>query len=114
MVKRMPNNDFFKIVYIILYNLYKTKREGKILNVKDINHEALNIPYGYYVDIISELIDNGLVKGARVKPTKTTRVLCLNDMRITMKGIVYLQENSNMKKIYKKLKELKDWIPLYK
>ncbi len=59
-------------------------------------------------------MDNGLIKGAIVKPTKTTRILYLNDMYITMKGIEYLQENSMMKKTYKILKELKDWIPIYK
>ena len=110
----MPNNDFFKIVYQILYYLYDVKKEGRVLNVDEINHEAFGIPYSYYADIISELMDNGLIKGAIVKPTKTTRILCLNDMYITMKGIEYLQENSMMKKTYKILKELKDWTPIYK
>ncbi|WP_260312134.1 YjcQ family protein [Lactococcus lactis] len=30
---------------------------------------------------------------------------------MTIKGIEYLDENSMMKKAYKTLKELKDWIP---
>lgn len=30
----MADNDFFKIVYIILYELYETKKEGKLVKKK--------------------------------------------------------------------------------
>ena len=35
----------------------------------------------------------------------------LSLVRITTKGIEYLEDNSKMKQAYKILKEIKDWIP---
>ena len=43
--------------------------------------------------------------------TKSGRILNIDDMYITMKGIEYLQDNSKMKQVYSVLKEVKDWIP---
>ncbi len=39
----MPNNDYFKIVYQILCYLYDIKKEGRVLKVDEINHEAFGI-----------------------------------------------------------------------
>ena len=54
----MADNDFFKIVYIILYELYETKKEGKLLKKENIDYKRFKIPYSYYADIISELFEN--------------------------------------------------------
>ena len=35
----MADNDFFKIVYIILYELYETKKEGKLLKKENIDKD---------------------------------------------------------------------------
>lgn len=35
----MADNDFFKIVYIILYELYETKKEGKLVKKENIDYK---------------------------------------------------------------------------
>lgn len=107
----MADNDFFKIVYIILYELYETKKEGKLVKKENIDYKRFKIPYSYYADIISELFENGYVRGVKIVNTKSGRILNIDDMYITMKDIEYLQDNSKMKQVYSALKEVKDWIP---
>ena len=38
----MADNDFFKIVYIILYELYETKKEGKLVK-KENGHSLVSL-----------------------------------------------------------------------
>lgn len=107
----MANNDFFKIVYVLLQELYETKKEGEKVKKEDIDYQRFNIHYSYYADIICELLDNGYIKGVIVRTTKLGRVINIDNIDITMKGIEYLQNNSTMKKVYEALKNAKDLIP---
>lgn len=61
---------------------------------KNIDYKRFKIPYSYYADIISELFENGYVRGVKIVNTKSGRILNIDDMYITMKGIEYLQDNS--------------------
>lgn len=107
----MADNDFFKIVYIILSELYETKKDGEVLHKEFIDYKRFGISFSYYADIISELSENGYIKDALIKHTKTGRILNIDNISITMKGIEFLEENSKMKQVHNALKELKDWIP---
>lgn len=108
----MAKDDIFRIIYVILKELYENKKDGKRTPIGNISAERFNIPYSYWLDIISELSENEYVSGVKIVQTKTGRIICgLEDMDITLKGIEYLEENSMMKKVYNFLKDVKDLAP---
>ena len=109
----MAKDDFFRLVYYILLELYESKKQGCRVNIDDISSATFGIPDSYWIDIMSELKDNGYIKGVSIRKTKGIgRVINCDDIDITMKGIEYLKENSMMKKIKKALKGLKDIVPV--
>lgn len=108
----MAKDDMFKIIYVVLMELYEAKKAGKKIDKEAISSERLGIPSGYLADIIIELIDNGYVKGVSYRKTKSGRIFSsIEDMSITLAGVEYLQENSMMKKVHETLKNVKDIIP---
>lgn len=58
------------------------------------------------------MVDVGYIKGVSMKRdiTGATRINA-SDVRITLKGLEYLQENSMMKKVYNAVKGIKDITP---
>ena len=65
--------------------------------------------------IIFNLLDAGLIQGVE-KPIPSG-LLCkpvynLDHLSLTLEGMLFLEENSSMKKAYKLLKGLRDWIPV--
>ena len=66
-----------------------------------------------FFDIIDAMQDDGLIKGVRFARGRGNRVLTafIDDAKITIKGMEYLDENSALVKTYKGLKELRDWLP---
>lgn len=108
----MANDDYFKIVYVILTELYEYKKKGLKVELHAISPARFKIPEGYLIDILYDLLDEGYVKGFKILEAKTGRyILSLEDISITMKGIEYLQDNSKMKRMYEALKEVRDWVP---
>ncbi len=108
----MAKDDMFKIIYVILTELYEAKKAGEKIDTEAISSERLGIPSGYLADIIIELIDNGYVKGVSYRVTKSGRVFSpIEDMSVTLAGVEYLQENSMMKKVHEALKNVKDIVP---
>jgi len=108
----MANDDYFKIMYVILTELYEHMKEGTKTPLADISSERFKITDTYLAAILCELLDKGYVKGFVYRKTKTGRVLAgLEDIEITMDGLEYLQENSKMKKVGNALKEIRDWVP---
>lgn len=108
----MAKDDYFKIVYVILKELYECKKAGEKIELINISAERFQINSGYLFNIIAELLENGYVKGPVIRTTKTgMAVSCMEDIDITMKGIEYLQENSMMKKVTEVLKNIKDIAP---
>lgn len=111
----MPKNDYFKIVYMILTVLYKYKKDNKILDLNEIAPETLKIDEAYRNEILEDLLDAGYIKGFKIKNYICGKVLDnLEDIKITMQGIEYLQDNSKMKKVGEILKEVKDWVAFIK
>lgn len=108
----MAKDDFFRIVYVILSELYGHLKDGTKANLEDIGPKRFNISDGYLLVIIDWLSTNGYVSGVRIRKTKTGRAVGdMEDIMITPDGIKYLQENSTMKKVYRVLKEVRDWAP---
>lgn len=65
-------------------------------------------------DIIDACQDDGLIKGARFAHGGQSNpiLICFTDgIKLTVKGLEYLDEHSAAMKAYKGLKELRDWLP---
>ena len=109
----MAKDDYFRIVYIILKEIYASKKQGVKVDLRNISSERFKINEGYLFTILIELLEEGYIKGFAYRNTKGTGrcVSSMEDIDITMKGVEYLQENSMMKKVFETLKEVKDWIP---
>ena len=107
----MAKDDIFRIIYIILKELYEHKKEGTRTPKEDIGPIRFQIADSYWISIITELLDNGYIKGVQIRETKTGRMINIDEIDITLKGIEYLHENSMMKKVVEFLKGVKDIAP---
>ena len=71
----MAKDDMFKIIYIILKELYEHMKEGTRVPFCDISAERFQINEGYWVTIICELSEQGYISGIKVRNTKTGKVV---------------------------------------
>ena len=65
-------------------------------------------------DIIDACQDEGLIKGARFSrggPGNPILLCFTESIKLTVKGLEYLDNHSTAMKTYKGLKELRDWLP---
>ena len=99
--------DNFKAVYKILSALEKAMDYPEF-DINDVGSEALGVSEERWARYIEMMVDVGYIKGVSIKRdiTGATR-----DVRITLKGLEYLQENSMMKKVYNAVKGIKDITP---
>lgn len=103
----MAKDDYFSVVFLILKVLYIYKKKHERVNLDEISPEAFGINQGYRDEILEELLDEGYVKGFKVKQYITGKVLSdLENITITPKGIEYVQDNSKMKKVAETLKDV--------
>lgn len=103
--------DNFKAVYKILSTLEKSMDLPEV-DLNAIDHNALEISKERWCRYIEMMLDVGYIKGASIKRdiSGNMRVEC-NDLRITLKGLEYLQENSIMQRMYNAAKGIKEIIP---
>lgn len=71
----MAKDDYFKLVYAILTELYESKKSGTKVPPDAIHPERFGIPVSYWLDIMEELLDAGYIGGFTVHATKTGRYL---------------------------------------
>ena len=103
--------DNFKAVYRILSALEKAMDLPEF-DISQIGPEKLGVSEERWARYIEMMLDVGYIKGVRIE-------MCIDgsmevngdDMRITLKGLEYLQENSIMQRFYKAAKGIKDIIP---
>ena len=65
-------------------------------------------------DIIEAAQDEGLIKGAEFSKggQGNATLMCFTDgIKLTVKGMEYLHQNSPAMKAYKGLKEIREWLP---
>lgn len=98
----MAKDDYFVLVYKILNHLYESLKKGIGINWDELQPGTRKFPIGeeYWNYIWENLLDEGLITGAVKVPIlgRGSTVKIAQDLRITPKGIEYLQENSMMKK----------------
>ena len=79
-----------------------------LFKVFDIN--KINISEKLLIKILKNLIEEGYIKNFQIT-VSGNNIFTSNYPELTLKGMLFLEENSSMKKAYKTLKEIKGWIP---
>lgn len=103
--------DNFKSIYTILKAL-ESAMDYPEFDLEQINHKALNVSQERWARYLEMMADIELIKGVKVYRSITgATVVEDNRIRITLKGLEYLTENSIMQKIYKAAKGIKELIP---
>lgn len=77
------------------------------------SHTDYELEKTEFYDIIDACQDEGLIKGANFSRGKGNRILIafLENTKLTVKGLEYLDEHSAAMKAYKGLKEIREWLP---
>lgn len=103
--------DNFKAVYRILTALEKAMDLPEF-DVDQIGPAALHVSEQRWMRYLEMMSDVGYIKGVNITKDITGAYMADTDeIRITLKGLEYLQENSIMQKIYKTAKGIKDVMP---
>ncbi len=108
----MAKNDYFVIAYRILAYLYECMKNGVCIDTKNILYIKLDIHERYWKDVIEILKDEGYIKNAIVQLDMSGNMnVNIERIKITQKGIEFLQDNSNIAKAKEFLKTVKEIIP---
>lgn len=103
--------DNFHIIYKILSALEKAM-DCPEFDITQINAQSLKISEERWARYIEMLADIGLIKGVGIITNICGDTVIKNEnIRITLKGLEYLTENSIMKRIYKTLRGVKEITP---
>lgn len=97
----MARDDYFRVMCYILTQLYTWRRNDEPVDWKRISADGYGIPYGYWRGIMQDMADEGFIKGLVVKKyiDMAEPTVLETDVRITMMGIEFLKENSQMNKV---------------
>lgn len=108
----MAKDDFFVITYRILSYLYACFKAGEKADLEMISPDALHISSGYWINIMECLSEKGYITGI-VFPKAIGGLggAKISNLKITMDGIEFLQENSSIKKAVDFLKTVKEIVP---
>jgi len=108
----MRNNDYFTVAYKILSYLRKCYENGEDADPNILTADTFKISKKQFLRTLQMLLEDGYIKGLSLESTigGPTIVSNLSWSRITSSGLQYLSENSMMKKAYKALKEVRDWL----
>lgn len=103
--------DNFKIIYKILSTLEKSM-DLEQCNLDSISPEKLRISEERWNKYMEMLLDAGYIKGIHIEKYVVGGFdIDVEDIRITLKGLEYLSENSIMQKMYKAAKGITDLVP---
>lgn len=103
--------DNFKAVYRILSTLEKAMDLPEF-DISQISADVLGVSEQRWARYLEMMADVGYIKGVRIQSDISGNLIVeADDIRITLKGLEYLQENSVMQRIYKAAKGVKDVIP---
>ena len=104
--------DNFKAVYRILSQL-EHDMDLPEPDLNKIDHEALGVSELRWVRYIEMMLSCGYIEGAKVIRGMYGDVdYDCREMKITLKGLEYLQDNSSMQKVYRTLKGIKETVTM--
>lgn len=103
--------DNFKFIYKILRALEQAMDLPEF-NEECISHQVLGISKERWTAYLEMLSDSGYVKGVIIKNyVGGDNLVDISGMKITLKGLEYLTENSVMQRIYNTMKGVKEILP---
>ena len=103
--------DNFKIIYKILFTLERSMDLEKF-NPDSISPEALKISDERWNKYMEMLLDAGYIKGVKIQKYVAGGIsVDIDDIRITLKGLEYLSENSIVQRLYKAAKGITELVP---
>lgn len=103
--------DNFRVIYRILRYLEKAMDYDEP-DMDCISAEHLKLTEQRWLSIMEMLVMEGYVTGIEIKRSSDGEVcMSVSDMRITLKGLEYLQENSLMQKAANLAKGIAEIIP---
>lgn len=103
--------DNFKAVYRILSTLEKAMDLPEF-DIDQIGPAALCVGEERWARYIEMMADAGYIKGVSIRRSINGALMVdAQDMRITLKGLEYLQGNSIMQQMYKIAKGIKEVVP---
>ena len=111
----MARDDYFVIAYRLLKYLYDCLKKGKTPDMEVIDADYFGIGHPYWEYIIRNLALEGFLTGVTVFPVlgKTEDGVKISaSIKITPKGILYLEENSVFQKIKGAVKDIAEIIPV--
>lgn len=104
MVIKMASNDMQVLMYKILKYLYECMKLGKEARLEDFSYSSklFDVPKSYWLEVISTLVTHGYIKGFKIYENKYKDVKFYVEtnppFKITYEGVIFLEENSGMKK----------------
>jgi len=103
--------DNFQAIYKILRTL-EAAMDCPEFDINEIGPEKLDVSQERRNRYVEMIADVGLVKGIRIRQNVTGSTDVINEgVRITLKGLEYLTENSIMQRLYNAAKGVKDIVP---
>lgn len=96
--------DIKKIIYSILVEIKKHESVPKASDYELSNKD--------FADIIKIIKDEKYADNISIAGRDDFTIVWLEDSKITMKGLKYIEENSPLAKTYMGLKEVHDWLKL--
>ena len=81
--------------------------DGNISQAEDYQLEKAE-----FYDIVEACQDEGLIKGVCFKKNATNEIIIafFDGVKLTVKGLEYLNSHSSIMKTYRGLKELREWL----
>lgn len=101
--------DNFKVIYLILRILEKAL-DGQV-DPEELSPEKLGITPTRRARLLLMMQEAGYIAGVRVIRALGMEDIRLDNIRITLKGLEYLEENGMMEKACRLLKDIKDVTP---
>ena len=109
----MAKDDYFVLAYRVLKYLYECFKAGERAEMEEFSPSVLGINGGYWVNLMESLSIEGYITGitfpSAIGAPKSPKV---QNLKITEKGILFLQENSTIQKAADFLRSVKETVPL--
>lgn len=98
----MAKDDMEVIIYKILSYLYSSLKAGHKTSLEEVawRCKLFDITREYWIIVLKEMIDDGLVSGIKYVEAKDMEgIIVIGNFSITKKGREYLTNNSTMAKV---------------
>ena len=111
------HQSYEKTACKILRYLNDCYEYGVFPSKDSLNHQKLRITQLTFYQTMEMMVDDDYDKGVVFSDTIPPELSTMNspdNWRITSKGIEYFKENKLIRKAYRELEKIRDWIPIVK